>query len=157
MYGGDRLVNAGGEVRVGDLVFLVRELSVAGEIGLGNRFRALAKKAMGPGSFYANARPVLDYLREQGQHADRAALMAEVSRLVATGAAASDDAAEEFRRSPDGVAEELYWRTRQTHPDATLNEFRAAVNDVNALEVHLGIMEALAPKAATTPSSSPAG
>ena len=63
----------------------------------------------------------------------------------------------EYRRSPDGVAEELYWRTRKTHPEAQRDEFRVVVNDVNALEVHLAILEAVAPKnepgAATTPSS----
>jgi hypothetical protein len=126
-------------------------------LGLLNHFRKRAKEAWGPGSFYANARPTLDWLAQQGLGADRSAMLQTVAGLVATGAAASDDAAYEYRQTPDGVADELFWRTRQTHPEATLAEIRALVNDANALEVFLAAQDAIAPKKATTPSGSPSG
>lgn len=142
----EQVVNASGPVEVGPLTFMVQELSVTGEIGLLRQLRSMAKKALGPGSFYANAQPTLEWLKQQGQHADRSHLMEIVGRLIATNAGVSDDAMDEYRRSSDGVAEELYWRTRKTHPEAQRDEFRVIVNEVNALEVHLAILEAIAPK-----------
>lgn len=150
--GTESLINAGGAVEVlcadgKTLTFVVQELSTAAEIGLLRRLRVMAKQALGPGSFYAAAMPTLNWMKEQGQHADRAQLMEIIGRLVATGGHVSDDAADEFRRSPDGVAEELFWRTRKTSPEAARDELKAVINEVNALEVHLAILEAIAPKA----------
>ncbi len=154
----EQLVNAGGEVAVAPgLSFLVRELSMAAEVGLLNRLRLLAKRALGPAGFYANSQAMLDWMKAAGMHAERAACLATVADLQARGAGVSGDLVDDFRQSPAGVAEELFWRTRQTHPEATLDEFKAVVNDVNALEVHLAILDAVAPKKAETPSSSPPG
>jgi hypothetical protein len=142
----EQLVGASGDVVIGPLTLVVQELPVAGEVALLKRLRLLAKAALGPGSFYAAAQPTLKWLADQGLHADRAAVLESVARLIATKAAVSDDAADEFRQTPDGVAEELYFRTRRTHPEATLAELRAVVNEANAVEVHLAILEALAPR-----------
>jgi len=136
----------GGPVTIGPLTFTVMELSVAGEVGLGNRLRALAKKAMGPGSFWAEALPVIDWLKKQERPAEASAQQRITAELVATKAGVSDDCMAEFRQSAAGVVEELYARTRKTHPDATIDELRACVNEANALEVHLAICEAISPK-----------
>lgn len=151
-----QVLNASGPVTIGPLTFMVQELSIQAEVGLLRQLRTLARKALGPGSFYANALPTLEWMKAQGHHGDRQHLMEIIGRLIATGGNVSDDALDEYRRSPDGVAEELFWRTRKTHPEAQRDEFRVVVNDVNALEVHLAILEAVAPKnepgGATTPS-----
>lgn len=153
----DQIVRACGPVSIGPLTFLVQELPVEGEIGLRAKFRAMARDAWGPGSFYANVMPAAKWAREQGQHQDAAALVSAVAPFIATKAGASEDAAELYRQSPDGVAWELYFRTRQTHPDATQNEFRAVLNEVNALTVHVAILEALAPKVPPGDGTTPSG
>lgn len=154
----EQVVNAGGPVTVGPgITFVVQELPMEGEIGLRAKFRALARDAFGPGSFYANILPAAKWARDQGQHQDAAQLVGSVASLIATRAGASEDAAEVYRQSPDGVAWELYYRTRKTHPEADRNEIRACLNEVNALEVHLAMLEALSPKAQTTPNGSPSG
>ena len=151
----EQLANAAGPVEVGALTFMVQELSVQAEIGLLRRMRSLARAALGPGSFYAAALPTLEWMKANGHHGDRAHLMRIVGELVATGGNVSEDLTEEFRQSADGVAEELFWRTRKTHPDAGRDEIRAVINEVNALEAHLGILEAIAPKAPTGDETPP--
>lgn len=146
-----------GEVRIGHLVFVVQELPFDAEVGLRAKFRAEARRALGPGSFYANVLPAAKWAREQGQHEDAARMVAAVAPLVATAAGASEDAAELFRQTPDGVALELFHRTRQTHPEAVREEFRAIVSEVNAVELYLQILRAIDPGKAGTPSSSPSG
>lgn len=148
------MIPASGEVKIGSHVFTVKELTIEMEIGFGNTIRRLAKKALGPGGFYANARETLEYLNSINQPADRNTLMQVVATLTAQGASVSDDLAYEYRQSPDGVAEELYWRTRDNHPDFSKQEFRAVINDVNALEIHLQIMRAISPKEKTPSQSS---
>lgn len=149
-------VNAGGTVTIGPVSFVVRELSIEGELGLRARLRALARDALGPGSFYASILPAVKFAREQGQHQDAAILVQSVAPLIATKVGASEDATEVYRQTPDGVAWELYYRTRQTQPDASRDEIRAVLNEVNALEVHLAMLEAIAPKV-QTPNDSPSG
>lgn len=146
---GEQSVNAPGTVTIGPLIFLVQELPIEGEIGLRARLRALTRESFGPGSFYANVLPAVKWAREQGLHQDAAALVASVAPLVATKAGASDDAMEVYRQSAEGVAWELFYRTRKTHPEATREEIRAAINEANAVEVHLAMLEAIAPKAMT--------
>lgn len=146
---------AQGNVEIGGVVFVVQELPVEGELGLRAKFRALARESFGPGSFYANVMPAAKWAREQGQHQDANILVQSVAPLVAMRAGASEDAAELYRQSPDGVAWELFYRTRQTHPEATREEFRAIVNEVTAVETHLKILEAIDPGKAETPSDSP--
>lgn len=146
-----------GEVRIGPLVFVVQELPFEGEVGLRAAFRAEARKALGPGSFYANVLPAARWAREQGQHEDAARMVAAVAPLVATAAGASEDAAELYRQTPDGVALELFHRTRQTAPEATRAEYRAVVTEVNAVEVYLQVLRAIDPGKAATPSDSSGG
>lgn len=155
--GSEQVVRACGPVSIGPLVFVVQELPLEGEIGLRAKLRSLAREAWGPGSHFANVLPVAKWLRDQNQHQDAAALVAAVAPLVATKAGASEDAAEVYRQSPDGVAWELFFRTRATHPDATRAEIRAIINEVNALTVHVAILEALSPKASPADGTIPSG
>lgn len=150
----EQLINAGAPVKVEHLTFLVCGLSVAGEMSLLARLRSKAREALGPGGLFARTAPAIDWLRSQNRHADAAALQRTTAELVATGAADSDDATAEFQRSPAGVAEELFWRTRKTHPDVSLDELQAVVTDMNALEIHLAMYDALSQKKASTPASS---
>lgn len=147
------MLKAQGEVRIGHLVFVVKELSVEAEMGLRTKLRACAREAFGPGSFYANIAPVAEFARKQGYHQDAAALVQSVAPLIAMRAGASEDAAELYRQTPDGVALELFFRTRETHPAAELAEFRAIVNEVNAIETYLAILKAIDPGKAETPAS----
>jgi hypothetical protein len=145
----EQAVNAPGTIQIGSLIFAVQELSIEGEIGLRAKLRALTRESFGPGSFYANVLPVAKWAREQGQHQDAAALVASIAPLVATKTGASDDATEVYRQGPEGVAWELFFRTRKTHPESTREEIRAVINEANCLEVHLAMLEAIAPKAPT--------
>lgn len=155
----EQVANTGGEVVVrganGTLTFLVRELSVEGELGLAARLRILARERLGPGGLMANVLPVARWLREQGEHEDAARLVQATAPLVAGGSGVGGDAAEAYRQSPAGVAFELFTRTRETHPDATEAEFRSVITEVNAVETYLAILRALDPKKAATPSGSP--
>src|SRR5690348_9025861 len=112
---GDQATNAPGTVTIGPLVFLVQELTIEGEIGLRAKLRALTRESFGPGSFYANILPAVKWMREQGLHQDAAALVASVAPLIATKAGASDDAMEVYRQSAEGVAWEIFYRTRKTN------------------------------------------
>jgi hypothetical protein len=142
-----------GPVTIGPLTLTVEELSIEGELGLLNHLRKRAKEAMGPGSFYANSLPVAEWLRANGKGAEAAALLADTGRLVATGAAPDDAAVWAYQESPDGVADELFWRSRKTHPEARREEIRAVVNDANAVEVRVQMAEALGAKKVPTPSA----
>lgn len=148
------VVRRSGPVAIGDVTFTAEELSIEGEVGILNRLRRLAKDALGPGGFYKNALPVAKWLREQGEGAEAAALLAETARLVATGGPLDEAAVWEFRQTPAGVAAELYMRTRKAHPDTREDELRAVINDANVVEVRLQLLEALADPKAPTPSGS---
>lgn len=144
-----------GAVTIGPLVLVVQEMPIEAEVGLRAKLRALAREQLGPGSLMANVMPVVKWLREQKEHGDAARIVEIVAPMLAMRAGVSEDAAELYRQSPDGVAWELFYRTRKTHPDATREEFRAVINEVNALEVHIAILDAIAPKARTDGETTP--
>jgi hypothetical protein len=50
----------------------------------------------------------------------------------------------EARRTPKGVARDLFARTRATHPEVSLAEFEVILNEHNADEVSDGILSAMA-------------
>jgi hypothetical protein len=152
--GSSEAVRASGVVKVGPLEFVAEELSIEGEAGILAHLRKRAKESLGPGSFWANALPALDWLREKNRPVEAAALTAETARLVATNAPVTDDQLWDYRETPDGVADELFLRTRRTHPNATRAEMRAGINEANALEVRLQMVEAVNAKKAPTPSGS---
>lgn len=141
-------VRRSGPVQIGPVTFVVEQLSIEGEFGLLAYLRSLTKKALGPGSFYANSLPVAAWLKSRGEAAEAAALLAETAKLVATGAAPDDAAVWAFRETPDGVAAELFMRTRRTSPAATEAEIRACINEANVLEVRLAMLDAVSEKKA---------
>ncbi len=49
----------------------------------------------------------------------------------------------EARRSPDGIAAELFARTRKAHPELRVEDFQALLNPHNAAEAFDAILEAL--------------
>ncbi len=153
----EQLVNAGGEVKIGRLSVWVRELPLASEIRLRNKLGAMARDALGPGQFYHNSLPVADYLRSIDRHAEAAALLQATGELVANKSVLSGPAVDEFAQTPDGLVEELFWRSRAAHPDLTREELAAVINDANAIDVAIAIGEALAPKKAQTPAASSGG
>lgn len=156
-----QVIGVGGEVEVAgadgkSLTFFVQEMSIRGEAGLIARLRKLAKDSLGPGSFWSHALPVVNWLRAQGCNGEAAVQQRVTAELVATGNGVSDDAMGDFRQTPAGVAEELFARTRKTHPETSLKEFQAIINEANAVEVYYAIEEAISPKA-SAPSDSPNG
>lgn len=76
----------------------------------------------------------------------------EIIREVKRGDPLSDHQIAVARRSPDGVIEELFAYTRDTHPDVTKGDLTAIINATNAAEVFEQLIEATAgmdPKDAT--------
>lgn len=139
-----------------DVTLVVEELVTDAEYSLRSKLRSLARDSFGPGSFYANILPVAKWARDRGEHADANMLVSQVAGMIASKMGASEDATEVYRQSPDGLAWEIFFRTRNTHPDVSQKEIRAVINEVNAIEVFVSMMEAIAPKAlnTSTPSSS---
>lgn len=147
-------VPASGPVAFCGRELVVESLATAQEIGLLRAMRRLAKKQFGPGGFVQRGRPMLDWMRANGMAGEASAALAELVRMEGAGADPDDDVAEAARQTPEGVATELFWRTRRTHPDATLAELMSVVTDANALDVHLQILAAVRPDPkATTPSA----
>ncbi len=151
----DQLGRAG-VVPVADRLFTVTELPGEAEVGLLAQLRLKAREAFGPLSFFRDALPVVDALKAAGRHDEAAGLQAQAGQLVLSRSGASTDAAYDFRQTPDGVALELFWRTRATHPEVAREQFRAVVTEANALAVHHLILRALEGKAETR-SPSPSG
>lgn len=142
-----------GPVKVGDLTFVVQELSVEGEIGLLNHLRRRTRESWGPASYFANTLAVAKWLRENGHPGEAAALTDKAAGMVATKAPPSDEAVWEYAETPDGLADILFGRTRLTHPDATRAEIRAVINEANAPEVSAQLADALDAKKAAAPSA----
>ncbi len=130
---------------------LIGENRVLSELG-----RALLA-SYGPGSYLANARPVLDWLTEQKMHADRQQMVSELTRLVATKAQPTFEAVMDFRATAPGLAKELFLRTRQTHPELAEGVILSQLNDVVAWQVWLDVERGLSadPKRRPADSDSP--
>jgi hypothetical protein len=137
-------IPASGPVTIAGRVLTIEELPASAEYGLLQELRRGSKRAYGPGGYFARMAPVLAYLREKKLHAEHNQALAELTRLEATGVDPADDEADAYRRSPDGVACELFWRCRRSHPEVTQAELRAIITDANALDVHLQIRRVLA-------------
>ena len=68
----------------------------------------------------------------------------ELTRLTATKTKPGFDAVFDFRQTPDGLAAELFLRTRKTHPELAEAIIRSQLNDVTAWQVCAEMMEGLA-------------
>lgn len=98
----------------------------------------------GPGGYFANARPALDYLKKEGLHAEASQLVSELSRMTAVRMTPGVQAIDEFRQTPEGLAKELFLRTRKTHPDLAEDVIRTQLNAVTAWRVCAELFMALA-------------
>lgn len=143
------VVGGGGTVRVkggdgNELVLYVEPLPFRQEVSFLEDLRRLAKAQAV--DFVAAVEPVLDRLAKlkTPDAAARAAVVLETAaRMEAKGELPGDDAAEQARRTPRGVALELWFRGRRTNPSLNLRELEAVVTDANALDLHWQIREAL--------------
>lgn len=142
-------VGAGGTVRIkGDggteLVLFVEPLPFRQEVSLLHEMRRLAKAQAV--DFVAAVEPVLDRLakiKTPEAAARAAAILQAAATMEARGDLPGDDAAETARRSPKGVATELWFRARRAHPDVALRDLEAVVTEANADDLHWQIREAL--------------
>lgn len=152
------LVAAGGVVPVAGQDFRVRPLSARDEVALYRELGRRAKLAMGPGGYFARLKPRLEWLAANKQFDVRALVVAELTRLEATTELPADDVIDEYRRTPEGAACELFWRTRRDHPEVTEKELRAVITDANAGAVFQAVLDAVRagdPKATPSPSPPP--
>ncbi len=116
-------------------VLTCRKLDLIGERRILDELGRALLASYGPGSYMANAKPVLDWLTEQKMHNDRAQMVSELSRLVAVKAQPSIEAILDYRTTPAGLARELFLRTRQTHPDLAEPVILTQLNTVTAWQV----------------------
>lgn len=150
------LLSAGGPVTAADRTFQVQKLSLQGEVTLRQALAEGAKREYGPGGYFAKMAPTLDWLKKSDRGAEFGEALRHLTAMEATGALPGDEAAERFRQSAKGVALELFWRTRRSHPDVALDHFEAVVTAANAVEVFLQLIDALTDeKKSPTPSASP--
>lgn len=132
------------------------KLDVIGEQRIMDELGRALLATYGPGSYFANAKPVLDWLGENKMHADRQQMVSELTRLVAVKAIPELGAIFEFRSTPDGLACELFLRTRKTHPDLAQAVIRADLNAVTAWQVATDLGRKLAADPKRRPADSDA-
>lgn len=142
------LSGAGGTVRVGELAIYVEPLPFRQEVALFDELRKLAKAQNG--DFLKAVEPMLDRLAKikTPEAAARAGVILEtVARMEARQELPGDDAAEQARRTPKGVAMEVWYRSRRMHPGIQLRDLEAVIlGEDLALEIHFQIREALGAK-----------
>jgi hypothetical protein len=153
------LAGGGGTVRLADLCLYVEPLPFRLEEALLLDLRRLAKSL--DGDYYAACLPVLDRLAKESKDnpqraADRAAMVDAVTRMEALRVLPSGDAAEAARRTPKGVALELWYRARRSTPSLQLRELESVVTAANADDLFWQLLDALAgggddPKAIPSP------
>ena len=98
----------------------------------------------GPGGYFANARGALDYLQKESLGAAYSQMVSELTRLTATKTTPGLQAIDEFRQTPEGLAKELFLRTRKTHPELAEELIRSQLNGVTAWRVCAEMWAALA-------------
>lgn len=149
---------ATGAVEIGGKSFLVEALNLELEIGLNAHLSKLTREAMGPAGFLAAIKEGIDFLKSAGLHAEALEVVREAGRMQASGATPAPAAVEAFRQTAKGAAVELFWRTRKTHPDVTLQQLEAIITEINALDVYRQTVEAVTGGGkAPTPSPSASG
>lgn len=155
----DPAVTIGGVVSVAGRDFLVRKLTVDGELAFLVALRGLADRQVGPGGLFERMAPQIKYLTDTKQYAVLDRVITRLTELqAAPGGAVTDEQVFATRQTPAGVALELYHRTRLTCPEVSLREFEAVVTEANALEVFQRIDAAITDqKKAGAPSGSPTG
>jgi hypothetical protein len=136
-------LSSGGTIDLDRFTLFVDRLSQSQEIALGNDLARRTKKAFGKGGFFSRASDSLDWLKEEKRSAEFSIAVKTIAEMEGNGSSPSVEAVDEFRQSAEGVAVELYWRTRRAHKEITLKELQAVITETNALEIHLQILEIL--------------
>lgn len=158
---GAAMTTPGGVVVIGDgtpkgtTEFHVRKLSAEGESGLVRECARRAHQKAGPAGVFARHAATLAALRES-MPAEWREFVRNLTELQDQNARVGDwENAEEYRRSPAGVALEMFRRTRETHAEVPREDYFAAIiTDVNAADVHRQIVDAITEKKAPpTPST----
>lgn len=145
----------GGVLKIGAAEFFVRKLSVVRENALWDHLASEAKKSYGQGGFVEKGAGLLEWMASTGRGNMMEAALRKLVEMEAKDEPPSLAAIEKYRRSPDGVALELWHRTRDDHKDMTREKYRAVVNEVNALDLYLQIGDLLEKKPSATPQGSP--
>lgn len=140
----DNLMSGGGVVSVAGQEFRVRKLSARGEDALARELGRRAKAAMGPGGYFARLKPKLEWLAAEKMFDVRVAVVETLTRLEALSELPASDVIDEYRATADGVACELFFRTREDHPAVSEKDIRAVVTAANALPVHAAVLDAVA-------------
>lgn len=109
-------------------VLAVQKLSVVGEQRILAELSRRLYASFGPGGYFANMKPALDWMQAQGMSAAYAQAVSDLTRLTATKTMPGFDAVLEYRQTPDGLATELFLRTRKTHPDLAEALIRTQLN-----------------------------
>lgn len=138
----------GGTIRLGELMLFIEPLPFRQEVALLDDLRKLAKEAKG--DFLLAVEPMLDRLAKlkTPEAANRAAVILEtVARMEARQELPGDDAAEQARKSPKGVALELWYRSRRLHPTVQIRDLEAVIVGAEiAADTHFQIRDALGAK-----------
>lgn len=132
--------SAGGMVVVGELTFSVGKLSVSGERQLRRGLEGVARTQR-DASHTAALHKFWSELRAAGLTDEWAVSVRHATDAV-TGPVSG---AELFdaRTSPNGVALELFLRTRKAHPQVTLEAIKAIITDDNADAVFEAMLAAV--------------
>jgi hypothetical protein len=133
-----------GLVTLGDRDLIVSKLSIEDEAALRTALDKGAFESLGPGGYFARIAPTLAWLRDNKLLPEWQLAVTETTRLQATGQPPSDDIVMQFRQSAKGVALELFFRTRKTHPEIrSVKELEAVITDANATVIHRQMIEAI--------------
>jgi hypothetical protein len=127
----------------GEVTVTIGVLSVREEQALLLDLRRKLRESYGPGGFFANAKPYLEWLKSQKLSAEYSLAVSRITEMEASAELPTEQAAETFRQTPTGVAIELWHRARKYDVCVTLQDLRSIITEVNALEVHLQLIEAI--------------
>jgi hypothetical protein len=147
----------GNLVSVADRVLAILPLSIREESALVLELRRRVKESFGKGGYFERSSVALSWLKDQNRMAEFATAVQRIAELEAQGELPSGDPVDLFRQTATGVAIELFFRTRRTHPEVSLAELQSIITDANAIEVHLEILRALTEKKTARPSETDAG
>ena len=142
---GVAVASPGGLISIGSAKFYVEKLSTRGEFDLLKRLNDLWYELSGPGGLFTDPRrkSMLDWMLRSGMGAEWESLVRMTAENTLARQWVADDQLDKVRRSADGVAIEIYERTRGKHPSLTVEELKAIVTSVNANEVHEQILAAI--------------
>lgn len=135
-----------GPVRIGDRVLMVSQMSLRQEQALLLQMRQAVKLANAPGGFWKTSQPSLTWLKENKMLDEFKESCQYIAALEAHQELPAGNYIELFRTTAEGVAIELFGRTRNTHPEISLEELKAVITEPIAFEVHLQMLEAISEK-----------